>query len=93
MPLRRTFTADSDPTWYTEYAADINWQEFVQNARVAVEAMREPTEAMLKAPIGGDRHNPPRLESRTDLRPHIYRAMIDTVLEEENVALGCGGLK
>jgi hypothetical protein len=57
------------------------WSRYYDNARAAIAAMREPTREMLDALL------PPRssitdarYESRRDLRPLIYRAMIDAAL-------------
>lgn len=52
----------------------IAWQRDVPSGLQLVPVT--PTAAMLAAPIGGDKHNQPRLESRHDLRPAIWAAML-----------------
>lgn len=68
--------------------------EYAPKARAAIEAMREPTEAMIDVPlfndpsavfkIGGRTIDATKkYESRRDLRPYIYRAMIDAALKDQ----------
>lgn len=67
---------------------------YLSDARAAIAAMREPTAAMIEAPLhydaGAIMETPlgtidarKKYESRRDLRPFIYRAMIDAALEEK----------
>lgn len=69
------------------------WTHYTADARAAIAAMREPTAAMEEAPLqydaGAIMETPlgtvdarKKYESRRDLRPFIYRAMIDAALEE-----------
>lgn len=52
-------------------------------ALAAIEAMREPTDAMVDAPLPASPSHGGRYENRCDLRPYIYRAMIDAALNEQ----------
>lgn len=52
-------------------------------ARAAIEAMRDPTDAMVDAPLPSSPSHGGRYENRRDLRPYIYRAMIDAALNEQ----------
>lgn len=59
------------------------WKTRVDEARAAVEAMQEPTDAMVDAPLPSSPSHGGRYENRRDLRPYIYRAMIDAALNEQ----------
>ena len=55
--------------WMQEFSG---WRGYVESARAAIAAMREPTEAMLEA----GRSTPPRTRCL-----EVYRAMIDEALK------------
>jgi hypothetical protein len=63
---------------------DERWVEFTHESRIAIEAMREPTEAMIRA--GGNKvSGTPGYflpDDYVEEATEIYQAMIDAALEE-----------
>lgn len=58
----------------SQYKGD-EWKSYIPHARAAIEAMREPTEAMKAAPHLGD-----LAQMETDTA-YVWQAMIDAALE------------
>lgn len=68
---------------------DIHWREFgdgyMKGARTAIEAMREPTDAMVHAGVDAN-HTLEAIEGYPEYPEscaNIYRAMIDAALNEQ----------
>lgn len=66
-----------------------HWQMMKPVARAALIAMREPTKAMLKAKAPDDDGNEVGIDGYLDdlSADNIWRAMIDTALAEDGVAM------
>lgn len=73
---------DFDSNGYDEGHDDYipEWKFYIEDAKAALECLKEPTEGMLDARLYGLNHDV-EYEQRKDLRPAIFKAMINAALE------------
>lgn len=64
---------------YIEVSVEHDWHKWADDARVAIEAIREPTEAMMD--VGGEARWRSPIRDPDNVR-EIWRAMIDASLSE-----------
>lgn len=68
-------------------AVDAAWRLHADYARIAIEAMREPSEAMLEA---ADRHTAMMPDTKAEFAT-LYRHMIDAALHREGFGVEADG--